>query len=434
MPLASYRRVLAVPAARSALLLGIFVRIPMFAGGVVLTLHVVQTLGRGYGAAGLATAAATVAMALSGPWRGRLLDRVGLRRTLVPTLAVTGVCWSVAPFVGYLPLLVLAAVAGLFVVPTFSVIRQAMITAVPEQDRRTALSLDAVAVELSFMVGPVIGVWAATAWSTSWVLFAVEMVGLVAGAAIWWVNPPTSGDHTGEESAPTRRSWFTSPLVAVLAAAAVSTVILSGTDVALVAALREFGAVPLLGPTLALWGFGSIVGGLVYGALRRPLPVFGLLAGLGVVTLPLAFAAGPWPLAWLTVLAGLFCAPTITATVDAVSRLVPDRARGEAMGWHGSAMTAGSALGAPIAGVAIDRAGSGAGFTLVAVIGIAVAGAGTIVAGALGERLRRPAEASVQELSAHVPDAGSPGEGSLSLRSAGQALGSGDERVSSPAR
>src|SRR4051794_41525695 len=180
MPIGPYRRVLAVPSLRQVLLLGLLVRVPIFAGGVVLTLHVVQFLGRSYGAAGLVTAAATVAIAVSGPWRGRLLDRRGLRRVVLPSLVVTAACWSVAPFVGYWPLLGLAALAGLFVVPTFSVIRQAVLVVAPEGGRRTALALDSVAVEMSFMVGPVLGVWAATVWPTSWVLFGIEMLGVLA--------------------------------------------------------------------------------------------------------------------------------------------------------------------------------------------------------------------------------------------------------------
>jgi hypothetical protein len=86
-------------------------------------------------------------------------------------------------------LLLLAALAGLFVVPTFSIIRQAVIAAVPARDRRTALSLDSVAVELSFMVGPLVGVWAATIWPTTWVLFSIEMLGVVAGVGLWLANP-----------------------------------------------------------------------------------------------------------------------------------------------------------------------------------------------------------------------------------------------------
>ena len=350
MPLAPYRRVLSVPALRQALVLGVLVRIPIFAGGVILTLHVVQTLHRSYGAAGFVSAAATVCIAISGPWRGRLLDSKGLRRVVMPSLVVTAVCWSIAPFVGYIPLLLLAALGGLFIIPIFSVIRLAVIAAVPESDRRTALSLDSVAVELSFMVGPLVGVWAATIWPTSWVLFSIEMLGVVAGVGLWLVNPVMRPDRDGEEGdgvpalSPPLSAWFRAGFLAVCGAAAATTIVLSGCDIAIVAALREFHQISLIGPVLAIWGLGSVIGGLAYGLLHRSIPAFLLLGGLSLATFPIALAPSVWPFAALAFVAGLLCAPTITATVDQVSRVVPEAAMGAAMGWHGSFMTAGSAL------------------------------------------------------------------------------------------
>ncbi|MEP7193087.1 MAG: MFS transporter [Actinomycetota bacterium] len=376
MPLDPYRRVLAVPAMRQALLLGILVRIPIFAGGVLLTLHVVQTLHRDYGAAGLVTAAATICIAVSGPWRGRLLDTKGLRRVVLPSLVVTAICWSIAPFVDYLPLLLLAALAGLFVVPVFTIIRQAVLAAVPESDRRTALSLDAVAVEVSFMVGPLVGVWAATIWPTAWVLFTIEMLGVLAGVGLWFADPVMHADRSDleqvDEPLP-RRAWFRPQFLAMCAAAAATTIVLSGCDIAFVAALRDFGKVSLIGPVIALWGLGSVIGGLVYGMWHRSISAFLLLGGLSVGTIPIALAPSAWPLAALGLVAGLLCAPTITATVDQLSRVVPDAARGEAIGWHGSAMTAGSAIGAPVAGLAIDHWGWAAGFVTVSLVGLGVA-------------------------------------------------------------
>lgn len=383
MPIERYRRVFAVPALRRALLLGLLVRMPIFTGSVILTIHVVATLHRTYGAAGLVSGAATVAIAVSGPWRGRLLDRMGLRRVVLPSIVVAAVCWSVAPFVDYWLLLALAALAGLFVIPSFSIIRQAVLAAVPEEDRRTALSLDASMVELSFMVGPAAGVWAATQWPTSWVLFGVEMAGVAAGILLWLANPPlyevseAVGD-SGEESSQggrglPRSAWFRGRFLAVCTAAAATTVVLGGTDIGVVAALRSFGAQPSIGVVLALWGFGSLLGGLVYGGLHRSVPAFALLGALAIVTVPMALASGVASLAVLAFVAGLFCAPTITATVDEVSRVVPSAARGEAMGWHGSFMTAGMALGAPGAGVAIDRFGYAGGFVVVSALGFAVA-------------------------------------------------------------
>ena len=39
------------------------------------------------------------------------------------------------------------------------------------------------------MVGPAAGVWAATLWPTQWVLFAIEMLGVLAGVLLWFANP-----------------------------------------------------------------------------------------------------------------------------------------------------------------------------------------------------------------------------------------------------
>ncbi|WP_270887813.1 MFS transporter [Pedococcus sp. 5OH_020] len=395
---ARYSRVLASSRLRQALVLGFLVRIPIFGGGVVLTLHVVSSLHREYAAAGLVSAAATVAIAVSGPWRGRLLDRMGLRRVVVPSIVVAAGCWSVAPFVGYWWLLTLAALAGLFVIPSFSIIRQAVIAAVPEDDRRTAISLDSVAVELSFMVGPAAGVWAATVWPTRWVLFWFEMLGVAAGVLLWVANPvlhDEAAEPVDDEGVPgsgsvvvARASWFRPRFVAICLGAAATTVVLGGSDIAIVAALRDFGAQPAIGWVLAIWGFGSLVGGLVYGGLRRSVSAFWLLGALALVTAPMALATGAGSLAALSFVAGLLCAPTITATVDQVSRVVPAAARGEAMGWHGSFMTSGMALGAPAAGFAIDRQGWGAGFTVVAGLGLLAAVVGAAATSGRAARTR----------------------------------------------
>ena len=82
----------------------------------------------------------------------------GLRRVVAPALAVQMlVTWTV-PFVDYVPLLVLLAISGLFVVPGHALIRQSLITAVGEEQRRTALSLDGMVLELSAAIGPAIAV------------------------------------------------------------------------------------------------------------------------------------------------------------------------------------------------------------------------------------------------------------------------------------
>jgi MFS family permease len=416
MPLAPYRSVLSVPGVPAVTVLGILARIPHTAVGVVLTVHVTQGLNRGYGAAGLLVAALTVGMAIGSPWRGRAVDRLGLRRALLPSVIVEGLVWGTAPLLPYEGLLVAVAVAGALGLPVFTVMRLALSVMVPPEQRRTAFALDSVSVELSFMVGPALGVLVATQASSSTALLALGATVVLAGLALMVVDPPTrAAVPTPNEAAtsgcssqttcvvapagvgqdvpprgpgPHGRVPLTPALLAVLAATAGATVVLAGTDVSIVAALREAGTLDSTGIVMAVWAFASLLGGLVYGALRRGVLPAALLLLLGVLTAPVGLAPDALWLCLAVIPAGFICAPVVTATAEAVAALVPERVRGEAMGWHGSALTAGTALGAPLAGAAIDRVGPWAGFAAVGLVGVLVALVG--LSAVRVRRARRP--------------------------------------------
>jgi MFS family permease len=129
------------------------------------------------------------------------------------------------------------------------------------------------------------------------------------------------------------------------------------------------------------WCGSSLLGGLVYGAAPRGVPPLALLLALAALTVPIGLAGTPLVLCLAVLPAGALCAPLISSTAEAVARLVPERVRGEAMGWHGSALTAGSAAGAPVAGFAIDSVAPWAGFGVVGALGAVLAVIGlTLVA------------------------------------------------------
>jgi predicted MFS family arabinose efflux permease len=81
--------------------------------------------------------------------------------------------------------------------------------------------------------------------------------------------------------------------------------------------------------------------------------------------MPVGVAGHWWTLALALLPAGVMCAPTIASTAEVISRAVPAAVRGEAMGMQTSALTAGAALGAPLAGVVVDRFGPALGFVAV---------------------------------------------------------------------
>jgi predicted MFS family arabinose efflux permease len=226
------------------------------------------------------------------------------------------------------------------------------------------------------MVGPILGVILATSIPTTWALLLCQAASVAAGLLLLIANPSmhAEGDRPDPDLVHTPASaWVTPKVLLILFAAGVSTIILTSEELGAVAAMRDMGHTGSLGWELALWGAGSAVGGLAYGALPRHPPTGILLALLGATTALVALAPN---MAWFTVLlflSGVFCAPTITATVDDLSRLVPREVRNESMGWHGAALTLGSAVGAPIVGRVMDAGGWAHGFLAGGLSGLAIA-------------------------------------------------------------
>jgi len=375
-----YSALFALPGVARLFAIAFVARLPQAMTGVVVTLHVVTTLHRGYGEAGLVTAVMTVGMAIGAPWRGRLVDRLGLRRAVVPSVVVASLVWFTAPHLPYQWLLVAVFVGGVYSVPAFSVTRQSLSVLVPVSQQQTAFAADSVFVELSFMVSPMVGVWLATAVSTTVALTTTAVVTVLGGLMLVWANPPTRSAGTAEhEHGGSVRALITPGIVVVLLAAVAAAFILVGTDVSLVASLNEAGRPQDVGWMVALWCLGSVIGGVTYGARGGGVSPLVLVALLGAATLPAAFVTGqPW-LAIAIVVAGVPCAASLSSINAALVRQVPEHRRGEVMGWSGATSTAGNALGAPLVGLVIDRSVPGGGFLTAACVGGAVALVGLVV-------------------------------------------------------
>jgi MFS family permease len=375
-----YRQVLALPGVRAQLALIFFARLPTTAGGMILTLHVAVTMGRGYGAAGTVGAAITIGIALGAPVMGRVVDRYGLRRMLVITTIGETTFWLTARFMSFPLLLVCALVGGVLVLPAMSIGRQAMAALVPPALRRTGYSMDTVSTELSFMLGPFAAVFVATQFSTETAMLAMAVGLVLVGVLLYVVNPRVRSEEekAANEQVP-RRSWLTPRLIGVLVIAWGTVFILAGTEVSVVAYMQRSGDLGWTGLVLAVWAAASAVGGLVYGALRRSIPQVALMACLGALTIPIGLAGEWWVLMLLLVPASVLCAPTVAATAEEVARLAPPAVRGVATGLQSSAFTLGQAAGAPAAGFVVDHSSAGWGFAVAGVGGLLVAGVAALL-------------------------------------------------------
>lgn len=401
MNFAAYREVLAVAPVRRLLIVAMFARIPHAAAGVLLTLHIVETMHLSYAAAGAVAAAITLGMAFGAPWRGRLVDIYGLRRALVPSVIAEVIVWSSAPFLSFQFLIVAAVIGGLFAVPIFSVVRQALGVMVPVEQRRTAYALDSMGGEITFMIGPATGVLLATSTHTVVGLIVIGVSASLAGIFLMWLNPPTRTGQKGafvavgglghthpdaepEPDAPDPAGrkvlarfwgrqrhnlrWVNLGVLAILGTSLGAGLVLTGTNVGMVATMRNNDHVSDLGIVFLFWCGASIVGGVIYGALKRSINPLWLLGAMALLIIPMGFATNAWMLGLLSILPGLLCAPVLTSSAEHIADLVSEKRRGEAMGWYGSSMTIGGAMGAPFTGAVIDGIGPWAGFAIVGII------------------------------------------------------------------
>ena len=381
MNFSAYSEIWRFPAVRQAVLLGVLGKAPWFGVMVVLTLHVVGDLGQGYASAGALSAVFTVAVALASPLRGRLLDTLGLRRTLAPSLILLPLGFIAAPFLGYWALMAVMAGVGLLAIPWFVLTRQLMLAAVPHDLRRPALALDSVVTEVAFMGGPTLGIVLATTWSTGGTLTALALASVSAAAILTFITPPLVSEGR-TDTAPGRggiRSWMSGPVLTTFVATVAVSVTLAGTDLGIVAASRAMGSSTVLAVVIVVWGAGSLVGGFVFGGLPHgAVGLTPLIAGLAIFTALGALGSTPWLFAILMALAGLFCAPSIAAISERLGEIVPEASRGEAFGWQGTFNTLGSAMAPPVIGSVMDSHGWQLGLVATGAAGLALAALGWI--------------------------------------------------------
>lgn len=384
MDLSRYRRVLGCPGVRAVLLTSMLARMPIISAPIVLTLHVVLDLDRGFSASGLVAGAFAIGSAVGSPQLGRAMDRVGLRPVLLLTTTVAGAFWLTAAHLPFWTLVAAAFIGGLLPIPVFNLTRQSLAALLPPEDRQAGFALDSMAVELSFATAPALAIVLMTQTSPTATLWALGVLIVGAGLALLIIDPPIRGrpgaDRAGGASAPPApgvahprmREWLNVDVVAVLLMAFATTFTVMGTDVAITAVMRAFDQVALIGPVFGVWCLASLVGGFVYGAGRRIDPIL-LLALLAALCIPVALAPNWWILLLAVIPTGLLCAPMLVSTTNELVRVTPDAVRGQALGLNGSALTVGNALSAPCVGLVVDHTDPRLGFVAIGLLGLALA-------------------------------------------------------------
>jgi len=364
--LSAYRQVLSKPGAAAFSATGFLARLPisMVTLGIVL---MVSAETDSYGLAGGISAAFVIASCLAALLQGRLIDRLGQARVLLPAVAMCSVSLSLlvwAVDAGHRTPLphVFAALAGATMPAIGAAVRARWTNVLQVQaERETAFALEAVVDETVYLLGPPLAtVLATTLFPSAGLVAAIAagLAGTIAFCSLRGTEPPLHPTHT-ETGDKVAMPWGQLVPLALISLAMGG--IFGSTEVVTVAFADSLGEKSVAGLLLSLWALGSLVAGVITGAVTwRRTPAARMRIGIVAFTVlmaPTPLISSAAAMGVLLFLAGFAIAPTLIAAVSFIEQTVPPSRLTEGIAMLTTTIAAGIAPGAAIAGVVVDAHG-----------------------------------------------------------------------------
>jgi MFS family permease len=378
-----YRRILSVPGALRFSGSALVARLPiaMVTIGIVL---LVTHAGRSYALAGLLSAVYLLAAAILAIPQARLVDRLGQAPVLTVAALVFGV--GLAVFVAviqtggpeWLAFLSAVVVGGAFP-QVGSCVRTRWSHVLDERaEIDTAYALESAVDEIVFMTGPILVTVLATGWHPVAGL-ATALVAGTGGTLFFATQHSTAPPPTPRTRGVRLAAIPVAVMVPVCVVGIALGTLFGAAEVATVAFASERDHPGFAGLLLGLWAAGSLIAGIITGLVQwRVGPARRLrwgAVGMAVAMLPLSLIDSLWVMgAWLFV-AGFAIAPTIVACLSIVEQAVPHSRLTEGMAIVETALVAGVAPGAALAGHLIDTHGASRAYVVSLVAGLFAAAA-----------------------------------------------------------
>lgn len=368
-----------VPGARRLIGISLIARLPLTMLSIGLLLHARHLTGS-FASAGAVDAAYAVSLGLGAPLVGRAVDRRGQTGVLVISCAAAAALLgllAVLPVGVPLPALLVPACALGCSMPPVDACLRALGPGLTSDAAaaRAFYTVDATAVELTWITGPALAVTLGATCSTGLTL-VVGAATLVGGTLAFAAQPPSRSWRSTPLAAPRSRRAVRSPglwtLIVVMGALGV---VFSAVEVGIASGTSGLGSAAAAGPLLGVWGVGSLFGGLLAtrlgGGARNVGGVLLLLTLLALGHLCLAaVATSIVGMGVVLLIAGATIAPTEAGLYAMVDRVSPVGALTESFSWLGTAAAAGAALGAAGGGWLTASAGPAAAFGLAGVSGL----------------------------------------------------------------
>ncbi|MBH2515678.1 MFS transporter [Serratia ureilytica] len=386
-----YFKLFTAPGSKAFSSAGLIARLPVSMTGIGIITMLSQVRGS-YWLAGAVAATFAFSMALLAPQIARAADRFGQRRVLPYATGTSAIALLLllictrcqAPDWA---LFVFAALAG--GMPSISAMVRARWSEIYRgtPQLHTAFSFESVLDEVAFIIGPPIAVGLSVSLfpEAGPLVAALLLVAGVTAFALQKSTQPPVYTRNSER----QRAILAMPSMQILVLALIALGTIVGTvDVISVAFAEQQGQPAAASIVLSVYAFGSCLAGMIFGAMKIPVPLPRLFLytafATAFTTLPLLWVHNVLTLAAVMFVAGLFFAPTMIIAMGLVENIVPPARLTEGLTWMVTGLGIGVAFGAALAGLAIDAAGITAGFGVTLTAGLVV-----LLVAAGGYRLMR---------------------------------------------
>ncbi|MEU0484868.1 MFS transporter [Streptosporangium sp. NPDC006013] len=360
-----YRGLFSTPGVKGFVIAGFFGRMPMSMLGIGVVL-LIEALTDSYATAGAVAATVSVSFAVAAPLSGRLVDRFGQARIVIPlTLAhgatLTGLMLCAEFGAPRWTLFATGVAVGATALSLGSLVRARWSHLLGGTARlHTAFSFESVADEVIFVAGPALVTALATMinpYAGLIVALTCTIVGTIAFGLQRGTEPPV---RPREERSGTP---ITIPGVALMSCAFLAMgAVFGSVDLVTVAFAEEQGVKPAAGLLLASFAGGSLVSGLWYGARQWTVSLrgrfIGSLAVFAVGLTPITLIDDVRVMAGALFLAGLAISPTVITGYSLTEQLVPAHLLTEGMAWISTSVGFGVAIGAWAGGRLTDAFGA----------------------------------------------------------------------------
>jgi hypothetical protein len=278
----------------------------------------------------------------------------------------------------------LALLAGIIHPPLSGAMRALWPELVPPRRRHAAYAVESAGVELTFIIGPLLLVGALAAATSPGAGLVACAALLVAGTLAFVTAPSSRRWRPAGRAGRTLAGALASPaLLTLLVAVACMGSSFGAIEVAIAASADQGGSRALVGPLLAGWAAGSMVGGLMIARGAAPSDphrrLTGLLAATALADGLVALAPSLPALGIALFVAGACVAPAFATLYSMVADLAREGTLTESYTWITTGITAGIAAGAAAGGAVVDAVsthaaiGGAAGMVAIAAL-IATAG------------------------------------------------------------